>query len=194
MAEIKANTPPAAAAASPAAPAKPKAGQPLDKVLGVFKDSRNQLNIKLVNVLLFCCAAAMAVRLGVIIDSSVKDIRSIDFRISGESGGELKDKMVLRKTDYYLEKVKKRDIFKMGAIPHQDQIEAGPSSKAVEATQNFKLVGISWSDDPDAMVEDIKTSKTWFVKKGQFIGEVKVENITRDRVTLRYGQDLIEIK
>ena len=73
----------------------------------------------------------------------------------------------MKKIEYYLDKVRSRDIFKMGSTARLEVADTGPSSKAVEAIQNLRLVGISWSDDPDAMVEDIKTVKTFFVKKGQ---------------------------
>lgn len=95
---------------------------------------------------------------------------------------------------YYLEKVRQRDIFKMGpkATP-EDSVKA-PSSKIVEATQHLKLVGISWSNDPDAMIEDTKAMRTFFIKRGQMMGEIKVQAIFKDKVVLSYGGEEIELK
>jgi len=178
----------------PAPVLKPRIGGPLAAAVGLFKDSRNQLNVKALNVLLLAGGVALAVRFGVIVDGSVKKMKTIDFAITSDTVAELKEKTVLRKVEYYLDKVKKRDIFKMGARP--DSPDSGPSSKAVEATQNYRLAGISWSDDPDAMVEDIKAQKTFFVKKGQTIsgGEILVEDITKDKVVLRYGKEKVELR
>lgn len=193
MVEIKAKDIPQAAVA---AAVKTPVADPFALLKGIFRDDRNRLNIKLFNVLLFACVAGLTVRFWMIMDSSVKKMKAIDFRITADPGGEIREKTVLKKVDYYLDKVKKRDIFKMGmAARPENVVETGPSSKAVEATQNFRLVGISWSNDPDAMVEDIKAMKTFFVKRGQLIGgEVKVESIAKDKIVLRFGQELVELR
>jgi hypothetical protein len=193
MADVKAKeTVPAAPGPAPGAQRPP---DPLLFIKRIFLDSRNQLNIKLFNGLFLLVVAALGVRLAVIIKRSMGEMSSVDFRIASVEAGETKERSVLKKLEYYLDKVKKRDIFKMGAAARPENlIETGPSSKAVEATQNYKLVGISWSDDPDAMVEDIKTGKTFFVKRGQSIGDVKVENITKEKIVLRYAQELIELR
>lgn len=98
---------------------------------------------------------------------------------------------------YYLDKIGQRDIFTMGS-KKADALKAGnkqaPSVKDIEFAQNFKLVGISWSSDPDAMIEDSKALKTFFVKRGQMAGEAKVQAIFRDKVVLSYNGQEIELK
>ena len=112
----------------------------------------------------------------------------------------VKDMSVLKSgVSYYLEKMRQRDIFKIG------QVGAGPSaarqpeeakenSKVVEAMQHLQLVGISWSSDPDAMIEDTKAMKTLFVKKGQMIGDLEVRAIFKDKVIIGYGEEEAELK
>ena len=99
---------------------------------------------------------------------------------------------------FYLEKVRGRDIFKIGAkkttTANEENTAKAPTSRIIEATANLKLVGISWSHDPDALIEDSKALRTFFVKVGQMIGEVKVQAIFKDRVILRYGVEEIEIR
>ncbi len=98
-------------------------------------------------------------------------------------------------TAYYLDKIRQRDIFKSG--PKKIVKEAGPavsSSKTAEATEHLKLAGISWSNDPDAMIEDTKALRTFFVKRGQMIGEVKVEAIFKDKVIVSYEGQEAELK
>ncbi|MBI3602448.1 MAG: hypothetical protein HY209_06100 [Candidatus Omnitrophica bacterium] len=97
----------------------------------------------------------------------------------------------------YLEKVRERDLFKIGKGTDratENKEVKGPSSQVIEASGNLKLVGISWSSDPDAIVEDTKATKTFFVKVGHTIGEGKVQAIFKDRVILRYGDEEIELK
>lgn len=107
-----------------------------------------------------------------------------------------KESTLLRSPAYYLEKVRERNIFKMGAknIPLAARVPEGQESKIKKLTGGLKLVGISWSDDPDAMVEDTETARTFFIKRGQMIGEVKVRAIFKDRVILSYFGEEVELK
>ncbi|MFA5356673.1 MAG: hypothetical protein WC301_04640 [Candidatus Omnitrophota bacterium] len=98
-----------------------------------------------------------------------------------------------REVSFYLDKVENRDIFKMG--PKNPAVAKGePSSKAIEATKHLKLVGISWSDNPDAMIEDSKAVRTFFLKRGQMIGDVKIVAIFKDKVVLNYAGEDIDLK
>lgn len=101
-----------------------------------------------------------------------------------------------RASAYYLERISGRDIFKMG--PKKAPVSNEPvkvvNQEVINAAQNFKLVGISWSNDPDAMIEDTVAKKTFFVKRGQLVGEFKVQAISKDKVILLYGQEEIELK
>jgi type II secretory pathway component PulC len=65
----------------------------------------------------------------------------------------------------------------------------------VEATKHLRLVGISWSDDPDIMIEDTKTQRTLFLKKGKLIdNEIKVQAVFKDKVILSYNGEEIELR
>lgn len=107
------------------------------------------------------------------------------------------DALVSKKAvSYFLEKAGQRDIFKMGKNRDGDTgvVFRDPSPRIIEATQHLKLVGISWSDDPDAMIEDTKALRTFFVKRGGLVGVVKVQAIFKDKVILSYGEEEIELK
>ncbi len=96
---------------------------------------------------------------------------------------------------YYVDKIRQRDIFSMGAKKAvQEKAPDTVSSEIVEATQSLKLVGISWSNDPDAMIEDSKALRTFFVKRGQMIGRVKIEAIFKDKVILSYEGKEVELR
>jgi len=100
----------------------------------------------------------------------------------------------LKDATYYLDKVTQRNIFKIGAKKIAEAPGRGDISRVMEMTQNLKLVGISWSNDPDAMIEDTKTTRTFFVKRGQMISEVKVKDIARDKVVLTYDGEDIDLR
>ena len=93
----------------------------------------------------------------------------------------------LKETSYYLQKVSSRDIFKEGK--KEEPVVQRPAENNVaepsEAIKNLALVGISWSSNPDAIIEDKAHQRTFFVKRGQMVGEdVKVEAIFKDHVVV----------
>ena len=104
--------------------------------------------------------------------------------------------------EHYLAKIAERNIFRMGYVTPEPEPEVpvarearySPVPEIVELTQDLKLVGISWSAEPDALIEDAKALRTFFVREGQMIGKVKVEQILREKVVLSYEEDTVELK
>ncbi len=98
----------------------------------------------------------------------------------------------------YLEKVRSRNIFAMVEAPAmietKDPREAVLAEEIEEVRRRYSLVGISWSEDPDVLIEDSKAGKTFFLKRGQALGETKVQAIFRDRVILEYKGAEVELK
>lgn len=105
---------------------------------------------------------------------------------------------LLKTQSYYLEKAQVRDLFSFGDTGAKkvvvfDKADEGPT-ELENMTQNLRLVGISWSDKPDAIIEDEKLDKTYFVQKGQKIEGIRVKDILKDRVILRYKGDEVELR
>lgn len=50
--------------------------------------------------------------------------------------------------------------------------------------RDLKLVGILWSNSPQAMIEDVKNSKTYLLSTGDVISRWTVSRIDRDKVVL----------
>lgn len=63
-----------------------------------------------------------------------------------------------------------------------------------EPTVDFKLVGIIWSDDPQAILEDSKTAANHLLSVGDTIGDQTVSEITEDSVKLISGNVETTIK
>lgn len=101
---------------------------------------------------------------------------------------------VLHEAAYYMDKVSSRDIFHEKR-PVLEKKKAAAPAVDNSATKKFSLVGISWSANPDAIIEDKERSKTYFVKRGQLIGDnVKVEAIFKDKVVLSKDDQEFELR
>jgi hypothetical protein len=161
----------------------------------------HQLDIKLINKVLALFIFILVIYFISNLFSSLINLKKtpyLEFKPQEGTGlASTQEPSFLKKAaSYYFEKIRERDIFKMGAKKTTAQATSpkGPSSRIIEATQHLKLVGISWSNDPDAMIEDTKALRTFFVKRGQMIGEVKVQAIFKDKVVLAFGGEEIELR
>lgn len=204
MAETRASAPPAAQTAVPAQGASPAAGRgfpdiaPLKNLFAGIC-GRRTLNLATVNAAL----AVLIVLLGALL---VWQMVSSYARLQAVEEGHLavvaadqeeqgfKDIPALPPATFYLKKITRRDLFSRGDRPAPSGQAESSSTKAAEMAQALKLVGISWSASPDAMIENAKEGKTYFVKQGMSVGEFKVENILKDKVILRYNKETVELK
>ncbi len=91
----------------------------------------------------------------------------------------------LKNMNYYLDKVAGRDLFKFGAKPKPTISERPTFFSEEPKPKKFSLVGIAWSVNPEAMIEDTEQKRTYFVRQGQALdNSVKVVAIFKDRVVL----------
>jgi type II secretory pathway component PulC len=90
----------------------------------------------------------------------------------------------------YLSQIKGRTIF--GGVVAQE----GSTPMAginVDLAKDINLVGIVAGENPQAIIEDRKTQKTYYVTKGQFIGELQVEEIQEGKIILNYRGQRFEL-
>lgn len=93
--------------------------------------------------------------------------------------------------DYYQNQIGGRELFNPQRI---EILEAKTEIPSGGTPAGLKLVGVDWGGNPVALIEDTKTGKTYFVKKGESVKESRVMEIFRDGVTLRYDNKVIELK
>lgn len=89
-----------------------------------------------------------------------------------------------------MNEAKKRNIFTLLPVK-PEQIGA---IEDTEIIINLKLVGILWSDNPQVMIEDTKTAKTYFLSSGEMIANLKIEQILKDKVILTNGEREWELR
>ncbi len=73
----------------------------------------------------------------------------------------------------------------------QTETQSGPGSGEA-LTDNLGLVGIIPGADPQAIIEDKKAQKTYYLIKGQSVNDIILEDINENKVTLDYkGKKMI---
>jgi len=176
-----------------------------DKIVKSFKGGElPQLDVKTVNMIMILGIFALGIYLVSNITMSItnsKKMPDVDFGIQkGQEFADVGKASLLKAASYYLEKVKERNIFEIGEKKEIEQPKEVadktklPSQKTMEVIQNLKLVGISWSDNPDAMIEDTRSMRTFFVKRGETIGDIKIQAIFKDKVVLNCAGEEVELK
>lgn len=92
--------------------------------------------------------------------------------------------------EFYQQGIANRSIFGSAG----SQAGAMPASAAsVDLMKDINLVGVISGANPQAVIEDKKTQKTYYVTKGQFIGEMQVEDIQEGKIIINYRGQRYEL-
>ncbi len=163
------------------------------------------ISLKQINLFMQVCVFVLFAALILNIRFDVRDLHKKEKINFSDFTNEVKAEpavtaSLLRPADYYLQKIRARNIFSLAAQelkPKQvfsNEKKAPKESKLQKMAKDLKLVGISWGKDPDAMIENAKTHETYFVKTGSMIEDIQVEAIYRDKVVLHYGTEEVELR
>ena len=172
---------------------------------GPAKSSSQPFELKGINVFLQSCILIVAVGLGISVkvefDNLDKKQLAAMPKLAADAQAEpLGVVSLLQSESFYLDRVRDRDLFKFGDVKRAASVNFGKEgeekkiSELEELTKGFKLVGISWSNEPDAIIEDEVAKRTYFISTGAMINEIKVQAIFKDKVILRYQGDEVELR
>jgi len=89
---------------------------------------------------------------------------------------------------------KRHDIFSLAPKAIQAESPAGQQAVSAAAAGNIKLVGIIWSDNPQAMIEDTKDQKTYLLSAGESFINFKVKEIFPDKVIMESQGKEMELR
>ncbi|MGE5197908.1 MAG: type II secretion system protein N [Deltaproteobacteria bacterium] len=92
--------------------------------------------------------------------------------------------------EFYLEGLSNKRIFANQGFP---DINAAASAQGLALTKDVNLIGIISGDSPQAIIEDKREQKTYYLTKGQFFGEMMVEDIQADRIIINYKGSRFEL-
>ncbi len=105
-----------------------------------------------------------------------------------ESGLELEKKT--KPYEFYLQGLGQRQIFSANFV---QEGTAASSVVDTDLIKHINLVGIISGDNPQAVIEDKKANKTYYLNKGQFIDELQIEDIKEGHIILNYKGQRYEL-
>lgn len=95
---------------------------------------------------------------------------------------------------YYSKEIGQKELFKTSILQGEEKpTAAAGSSTLADLSANLTLLGIVLDDRAQAIIQDKKTQKSYFLYKGNSIGEIKVEDILESKVILSYQGEKIEL-
>ena len=95
-----------------------------------------------------------------------------------------------RPFSYYSQPAKSRNIFSSVSLKRK---QVSSSLVFNKATPKLKLQGIIAGANPQAIVEDIKTGRVYFLSLGERIGEIELKQILPGKVKLDYRGQEVEL-
>jgi len=95
--------------------------------------------------------------------------------------------------EYYSQEISKRALFNAESTESKVEkvIPAGQTFK--ELIRGLKLLGVVSGDNPQVIIEDQKLQKTYFLYPGDYLGEIKIEEVYSDRVILEFKGERISL-
>jgi len=95
----------------------------------------------------------------------------------------------IRPFGLYSTGIKQRNIFSSAALDSEKPI----GTASADLIKDINLVGIVSGDEPQAIIEDKKAQKTYYLKKGQLIGQLQLADIQDGKIILDYEGQRYEL-
>lgn len=113
-------------------------------------------------------------------------------QIKPEEVAEIKKQpeLKLKPYEFYASGIKNRNIFNKSALLEAEKSQAAVSP---DLTKDINLIGIISGNNPQAIIENQKTKRTYYLNKGQFIDELKIEDIQEGKIIVSYKGEKFEL-
>lgn len=114
---------------------------------------------------------------------------------SDEPPGGAQESGLLEKSAY-LEAAARRNVF----VPFGQEQAIDPQPQPEAGIADLRLIGVSWQSEgdrpPEAIIRDLTTQNTYFVKQGEQIGAtgLTLERVYRDRVIVLNQEEELELR
>ncbi len=91
--------------------------------------------------------------------------------------------------EFYSPVFKQRKIFTNSGVNLEKPIGAA----SADLIKDINLVGIISGEVPQAIIEDKRAQKTYYLKKGQFMGQLQLADIQEGKIILNYEGQMYEL-
>lgn len=96
--------------------------------------------------------------------------------------------------EYYSGLLAGHEIFGRLAVTEHEAASPGSTrAKAADLVGNLTLMGIVSGDQPQVILEDRKSQKTYYLSKGQSVGEVRIDDIKEGKVIVSCNGERFEL-
>lgn len=148
-----------------------------------------KINLKIINQILVMVLIGLVVLFLFVVLRERPEVSSVVAAISKIKLPEVESKPVVafEKLSHYLDQIKKRDIFsifqekkapvKVAEVVKVLEPPPVPVVPIEQKAKNIKLIGISWGENPKAMIRNINTQNVQFVTVGGKIDDTDLEVI-----------------
>ncbi len=96
----------------------------------------------------------------------------------------------IKPLESYLQSVGAHSLF---SAQMSSQSVAAAANVNINLSEEINLVGIIMGDAPQAVIEDKKNQKTYYVNKGQFVGDKQIDDIQSGKVIIQYNGQRYEL-
>lgn len=162
---------------------------------GKFEDLLRGVRLRTVNkvVILLCGLLTLACLVNFSLSKNKFEVMFSKISLAVPAKPEVKKKSVMDGVNFQqaLAMAKQHNIFTLDRpLSNAEGVMVGESQEIA----NFKLVGIMWSEKPQAMVEDIVEQKTYLLSVGDQAGRLTVKEILKDKVVLGRDEHIWELR
>lgn len=165
-----------------------------------------KINLKIINQTLIVFLAGLMVLLFYVSLREKREVSSVVAAIAKIKLPEVEPKTVVsfKELPYYLDQIRKRDIFSVFQEKRKEPAKVAEPVKTPEPppppvvpieekAKNIKLIGISWGENPKVMIKNLNTQNVQFVSVGEKIDgtDLEVKEILKSEVVLSSeGQEM----
>lgn len=119
---------------------------------------------------------------------------SYDKKLLSEKNEFIHKEISIQPFSYYSDILNSRNIFLSQEYKQEDTNNPAVLNIALEQLLgNYSLLGIVNDFKPQAIIEDKNSKKTYFLNKGQFINNIKIEDIKDGKVILKSQNQTFEL-
>ncbi len=122
----------------------------------------------------------------------IKAMKAFDYRLPDLKSPGDED---IQPYAFYQEAVQGRRVF--GTLAPVESGEAGVPGPAIPTPDilgSLNLLGVVSGESPQAIIEDTTAQRTYYINRGQSIGDLKIEDIREGKVIIKRNGERFELR